>query len=136
MIGLEPGSMMSLGPESDAHLRRARTLGAANPRVWLLDGIGALNKPALFGGGAEAALERLEKAQALYAADSASVADARAWGRDDAHAWAGRAEMTRGAPAAAIACYRRALAVNPANGWVRTNLLPAAERALAEKARP
>jgi tetratricopeptide (TPR) repeat protein len=135
LIGLDPGRMMMLGPDSDANLRRARALGAADPRVWLLDGIGALNKPALFGGGAEAALESLRRAQELFAADTAAARDPRAWGHDDAWAWTGRAELARRDPVAAIEAYRRALTVNPSNGWVAKVLLPEAEKAHAEQAK-
>ena len=35
--------------------------------------------------------------------------------------------------AAARDFYLKALEVNPSNGWVRTNLLPAAEEALAKE---
>jgi tetratricopeptide (TPR) repeat protein len=129
-IGLDPGSMMTLGPAAETHLANARRLSPSDPRVWLFDGIQALNKPAAFGGGVEPALERLTKATTLFAS-LAPDSDAYGWGRDDVHLWAGRAEMARHAYAAAIACFRRALAANPANGWVARSLLPEAEKALA-----
>ncbi len=133
-IGLDPGTMMTLGPDSEANFQRARELAGSDPRVWLLDGIGTLNKPAAFGGGVESALERFQRAQELFAAAPADSAGPYGWGRDDAFVWAGRAEMSRQGDARAIEFYRKALAVNPANGWVSHALLPQAEQALKEAA--
>ena len=56
------------------------------------------------------------------------------WGHDDAYVWAGRAAMKEKKYADAKAYYERALVANPANGWVRTQLLPQAEKQLAGKA--
>ncbi len=133
-IGLDPSSMMTLGPDSEANFQRARALAPNDPRVWLLDGIGTLNKPANFGGGAEPALARFTKSQELFAAAPADSAGPFGWGRDDAFLWAGRAEMQRERFAAAAALFRQALAANPANGWVERGLLPKAEAALKEQA--
>ncbi len=132
-IGLEPSSMMTLGPDSEVNFQRARALAPDDPRVWLLDGIGALNKPASFGGGAAAALARFTKAQELFAAAPADSAGEFGWGRDDAFLWAGRAEMGRGNFAASVTLFRQALAANPSNGWVSRGLLPGAEQALREQ---
>lgn len=131
-IQFEPGSMMTLGPQSVANTRRAITLAPNSPRVWLLDGLGTLNKPEQFGGGAVPAGETLDRAAALAAADSSSDPAAPDWGHDDAFLWAGRAAMMRKDYAAAREDYRKALALNPGNGWVRGRLLPEAEKALAD----
>lgn len=128
-IGLDPGAMMSLGPESMMNLQRARELAPLDPRVWVLDGIQTLNMPEQFGGGVEPALARFARARHLFESDSARVDDGFAWGRDDACLWAGRAEASRGRHAAAVEHYRRALAANPANQWVAKRLLPQAEAA-------
>jgi hypothetical protein len=128
-IGLDPSAMMTLGPEAAAQFQRARGLAPDDPRVWILDGIQTLNTPPMFGGGVEAALTRFARAQHLFESDSARVEDGLVWGRDDAWLWAGRAEMSRQHPSAAAAHYRRALAANPANGWVSRALLPQAEQA-------
>ena len=133
MISFDPGSVMTNGPQSVANLAHAIGLEPANPRAWLLQGIGNLNKPAEFGGGAEAGLESLRKAIDCFASAAPADSTAADWGRDDAYLWAGRAEMKREHYAAAESLYTRALAINPQNGWVRTTLLPQAREALAKK---
>ncbi len=131
-ISLEPNDMMTLGSAAEEDLDRARRLAPDDPRVWLFDGINTLNKPAAFGGGAAPALERLVKAQALFAADTAATSPG--WGHADACAWAGRAAMAQKDVAAAIAHYRKALEADPGNAWVARVLLPQADRAQKEAA--
>ncbi len=135
-IRFNPASMMTLGPQSEANLGRALGMSPKNPRIHLLRGIGTLNKPAAFGGGAAPALEMFKQAQALFAADSAADSVAPDWGRDDALLWAGRAAMKLEDYAAARGYFTAALEVNPANAWVKARLLPAAEEALAKKEKP
>ncbi len=140
-IQFDPGSVMTLGPQGDACLNRALGMAPRNPRVWLLNGITTLNKPAQFGGGADKAMPMFERAVELFAADSVTdslAADSLAvdWGRDDASLWAGRCAMIQQQYAAAAEHYRAALRANPGNGWVRTRLLPDAEQALAKQKRP
>ena len=133
MISIEPSQAMSLGPQTDANLDRARTKAADDPRIWLLDGINTLHKPGFFGGGPQRALEKLEKAQQLFEAPSAST-DAFGWGRDDAWLWAGRCAMKLERYADAEASFARALEINPENRWVSGVLLPAAKEARAKQA--
>jgi len=132
MISFDQSSVMTNGPQSVANIAHAIELAPASPRAWLLQGIGNLNKPAQFGGGAEPALESLRKAIDLFAGERAD-STAIDWGHDDAWVWAGRAEMKRERYAAAESLYTRALAINPQNGWVRTALLPQVKEAMARK---
>jgi len=131
LIGLKPGAMMTLGPQSGANLARAQGLAPENPRVALLLGIGDLHKPAQFGGGADAALPSFRHAQELFAKEAVADSTAPDWGRDDAFLWEGRALMQKSDYAAARAAFAKALAANPANGWVKSRLLPEAEQKLA-----
>ena len=126
------GSGMSLGPQMASTMGRAVGMAPDDPRIQLLDGINTLHTPSFFGGGAEKALRKLNRALELFAQQPSDSASA-GWGHDDAHAWAGRAEAKRKRFAAAREHYLQALALNPANGWVRTTLLPEAEQALAKK---
>lgn len=135
LIGAGGGSPMTLGPQSDANLTRADALAPGNPRVALLDGIGTLHKPGIFGGGAKKALPRLTEAAARFEKESVADSTGPDWGRDDVHVWIGRAWASQKKWAEARAAYQRALAVNPANGWVRTQLLPEVEKKLAQAAR-
>jgi tetratricopeptide (TPR) repeat protein len=138
-LSFDPGSMMSLGMLMEQGMSTARDLEPGNPRVLLLDGVNTLHKPAFVGGGADKARAKFDAAIALYdksATGPAAVSgdpSVIAWGRDDACLWAGRAAMKESNFAAAKAYFQRALAINPNNGWVRTSLLPAAEKRLAEK---
>lgn len=133
MISFDQGSVMTNGPQSVANIAHAIELAPTSPRAWLLQGIGNLNKPAQFGGGAEPALESLHKAIALFAGATPADSTAIDWGRDDACVWAGRAEMKRQNYAAAESLYTQALAINPNNGWVRTALLPQVKEAMAKQ---
>jgi len=128
LIGVGGGSPMTLGPQSESNLARAEVLAPENPRVALLDGVGIFHKPGIFGGGSKKALPRLAEAQALYAKEIVSDPVMPDWGRDDVHTWTGRAYADQKKWTEAVAAYKRALEVNPANGWVRNILLPEAEK--------
>jgi tetratricopeptide (TPR) repeat protein len=122
LIGLEPASTMTLGPQSAAGLKRAAGLAPADPRVQLLQAIYTLHMPAAFGGGADKAMPVFSRAIELFAAEAPGDSTAPAWGRDDALLWAGKAAEKLGRAQEAHDYYRKALAVNPSNGWAR-NLL-------------
>ena len=133
LISLKPNSMMTLGPQSGANLARATSIQPGNPRIHLLWGIGILHTPETFGGGATPAIEEFRRAQELFEKEAVTDSTAPDWGRDDAFLWEGRAAMELKDYAAARDAFRLALKANPANGWVKTGLLPAAEEALAKK---
>lgn len=143
-LSFDPAAMMTLGMEMEQSMARARELAPASGRVAFLDGLNTLHKPAFVGGGADKARAKFDQAIALFEQATPGIAataqaragdpDALDWGHDDALVWAGRAAMKEKKYADAKAYYERALAANPANGWVRTQLLPQAEKQLAEKA--
>jgi tetratricopeptide (TPR) repeat protein len=126
-----PVAMMTIGPQLDGVLGRAAGLAPDDPRVHLLDGINTLHKPAFVGGGPKPALAKFARAIERFAAETVTDSLAADWGRDDAHLWAGRAAMKLEDYAAAKRHFDDALAANPQNGWVRTALLPEAEKAIA-----
>ena len=119
LLSLEPGSAMTLGPESGANLKRAVALAPRDPRVHLLQAIYTLHAPAFFGGGADKALPGFAKAIELFATDSPGDSTAPAWGLDDALVWAGQAAEKLGRAQEAGCYYARALVENPSNGWAR-----------------
>jgi tetratricopeptide (TPR) repeat protein len=131
LMRFEPGSMMTLGPESAANLSRAQVLSPESPRVWFLRGIQTLHTPAQFGGSPVRAREELERAIALFARDSVSDSPALDWGRGDAYLWAGQASMQSGDTKGAVSFFEQALAHDPDNRWVQ-QLLPAARDSLAK----
>ena len=130
-IRFNAADAMTLGPEMAANMERAVKMSPGDPRIHLLDGINTLHTPLFFGGGPEKALVKLERSLELFAAETPDTTGVL-WGRDDAHAWAGRAEAKRANFAAAKQHYLEALSINPGYGWVRTTLLPEAETALAK----
>jgi tetratricopeptide (TPR) repeat protein len=119
LLGLEPASAMTLGPESGANLKRAAGLAPRNPRVQLLQAIYTLHAPAFFGGGADKAAPGFARAVELFSTEAPGDSTAPAWGRDDALLWSGQAARKLGRTQEAHAFYRRALDVNPKNGWAR-----------------
>jgi tetratricopeptide (TPR) repeat protein len=133
-IQLDPSKAMQIGIQMGADMDRALDLAPKNPRVKLLDGINTLYKPGFVGGGAGSALKALEKAQALFAAETVTDATAPDWGKDDVYVWAGRAAVKAGDYKGARDYYQKALAANPDNGWVKHSLLPEVEKQLGAKA--
>lgn len=132
-LQFDSSQMMKLGMQMEGDMNHARDLAPKNPRVALLDGINTLYKPGFVGGGAGNALKKFDQAASLFAAEAVSDIAAPNWGRDDVHVWAGRALVKAGDLKDARASYQKALTVNPANGWVRTKLLPEVEKKLAAK---
>jgi tetratricopeptide (TPR) repeat protein len=127
MIGSNPLRGMMLGPRSGSQMERAVELGPANPRVWLLRGIGAINTPSMFGGGADKAETYIKKAIELFANDHPQ-SPAPAWGLAEAHIWLGQAYAKQSKIDLARASYERALALEPESDWVRMVLLPALDQ--------
>ena len=126
---------ITLAPQMVGNMAHAVEMAPADPRIRLLDGIDTFHMPSFFGGGADKALEKLKKAHALYAAESVADSTAPDWGRDDAFVWAGRCAMKLEDFAGARDFFHQALVANPANGWVRTSLLRAAEDSLARRSK-
>lgn len=118
---------MRLGPKSTESMDRAVAAGPKNPRVWVLRGIGAVNTPAMFGGGLEKAEAHLKQALALLETD-APAAGLPAWGRADARTWLGQVYAKQGRTADARAELEAAMALQPRNAWIRTVLLPSLDR--------
>ncbi len=120
-------SGMRYGPKSSNVMEEARRLAPASPRVILLDAIGTFNKPSLFGGDKEAALDGFRRAADRFAAAEAPADPlAPRWGHAEAHAWAGLAHLDAERLPAARAAFARALDVAPNFGWVKHVLMPRA----------
>jgi tetratricopeptide (TPR) repeat protein len=131
-IGSNPIRGMTLGPRSNGAMDDAVAAGPNNPRVWLLRGIGALYTPKLFGGGSERAEEYLQKAVTLFERDEVKP-PAPAWGRDEVWIWLGRTLEEREQWDLARKAYQRALELQPANEWVRQDLLPNLDKRKAQR---
>jgi tetratricopeptide (TPR) repeat protein len=133
-ITFVPDARMTLAAEMNENLSRAATLDPQNPRIAFLAALTTLYKPIDVGGGPARAKPQLEHAVALFAASDRPGRNGIAWGHDDALLWTGVALSRLGDWAGARERFRQALAANPANGWVKTNLLPEAERHVAAPA--
>jgi len=124
---------MRNGPKADNALERAEEIAPNNPRVLLTKGISLYNKPGMWGGDKDEAVEALRAAIAAFEADTsdASRSDRAAsdlrpsWGHAEAYAWIGIAHENDGRPAQARAAFERALEVRPGYAWVESVLLPA-----------
>lgn len=114
---------MTLGMRSDNEMGQARRLGPRNPRVRLLEGIAAVHKPEMWGGGHQAALTHFQAAIELFAEDEPET-PLPAWGHAEAYAWLGQTHAAMGRVDEAREAYERALEVAPGYAWVRDVLLP------------
>lgn len=90
-IQFDGGAAMTIAPQMQANMAKAVELAPESPRVHLLDAINTFHTPAFFGGGADRALEKLEKARALYEAAAPTDSTAPDWGATDVTYWIRRA---------------------------------------------
>jgi tetratricopeptide (TPR) repeat protein len=123
---------ITLGPRVGSTIGKANAIDPENPRIVLQEGIGALNTPSMFGGGADKAEKLLRRAIMLFEKEPADKAWPN-WGRFDAHAWLGQTLVERGDYAGARAQYAAALKIAPGSQWVQAVLLPALEKAAKKK---
>ncbi len=133
-IGLELYNPMLVSMGMEGSMRRAKELAPNSPRIAMLEAMNTLHKPEFVGGGADKAIKQFENAMKLADKETAhsDVLDAD-WGKDDVYLWSGRCAMKLEEYARAKDLYTKALAANPNNGWIKSALLPLAEKKLAEK---
>jgi tetratricopeptide (TPR) repeat protein len=126
-IAQSPMKGILLGPRASSALDRAAEAEPDNARVLLLQGVGAFNTPAMFGGGLAKAERFLRRSLELFAREPVDKPWPN-WGRFDAHVWLGQALVKKGDRAGARAEYDKALAIAPGSGWLRYALIPALEK--------
>jgi tetratricopeptide (TPR) repeat protein len=114
---------MRLGPKSSDFMNRAVDAAPNNPRVRLMQGIGEIHTPSMFGGGLDKAERHLKQALALFALDHPEP-PLPAWGLADAHIWLGQVYAARQQADSARVEYNAAVALQPNNGWITKVLLP------------
>jgi len=121
-IALHPERAMTLGLQSIRGFARALEIEPENPRVNLLKGIYQLYVPEAYGGGAESALEFLNRSAALF--DKERVPDPLlpSWGKEEAYTYLGRAFRMTKDFARARSSLTKALAVNPDFGLAKSEL--------------
>ncbi len=130
-IRISPMKGMWIGDDADEVLEQAMAADPNNPRPQLAYGLNLLYKPKRFGGGADKAVTRLQRAVDLYAK---SGADGTCWGGDDATLALARAKLALGNRVAAIALVEEVLTRTPHHPPARR--LMAAMRRNAAKGGP
>jgi len=119
-IGLKPYLGMKNGIKSGKEIEKAYKLDPDNPRIYLIDGIGALHTPKIFGGGIDKALEKLNRAVELFQKEKEDRGIYPDWGRDEIFIWLGIAFEEKEEKDKALLFYKKALEVNPDNGWAKS----------------
>jgi tetratricopeptide (TPR) repeat protein len=125
-------SGMRYGPKANDAMEKARELGPNNPRVLLMDGISYYNKPSMFGGDDEKAVELLKEAVRQFESASARNDESStnspslepSWGHADAHVWLGIIYAKDDRSSDARTHFERALEIRPNYAWVEQELLP------------
>lgn len=121
-------SGMKYGPKSDAAMTKALELSPENPRVLMLDAIGKLYKPSMFGGSTEGAIEGFTKAADAFKNWQPPNIMAPTWGHAEAYAWLGQALAKQEKYKQAEQAYQKALDIQPGYPWVKKSLLPELEK--------
>jgi tetratricopeptide (TPR) repeat protein len=119
-----PFSAMNYGPKAQEAMDKAKQFGPANPRVYLLDGIGKMYTPAMFGGGLERAERLFQQSQMYFEQERDADAPLIAWGQAEIFVWIGRLREQKGEYQRAQAAYQRALSIVPNYKWITDKLLP------------
>lgn len=113
---------MRFGGTANELTEKSTEHGAENPRAFLLEGIGQIYKPAMFGGGLDKAEENIKKALALF--DAGKGKTEIMWGHVDCYVWLGIIAKESGKKDEAKEYYNKALAMDPNSNWVKMRLLP------------
>ena len=131
-IGRNGSLGMFLGPRSQGALDRAQKDAPDSPRVALQRGVSDFLTPAMFGGSLDKAEKELRRALSLFGKQPANQPWPN-WGQLDAFAWLGQVLKKKGDLEGARNAYNQALALEADYRFVRDVLLPALDRAVANK---
>ncbi|MBL7996818.1 tetratricopeptide repeat protein [bacterium] len=124
-IHFNPISGMWLGPKSGGFFKKAVSANDKNPRVFYLMGIGTMNTPSMFGGGADKAIGQFEKALALFEKenmDTSADPFLPRWGWDGCYSFLGNAYEKNNETERARICYQKALELNPNSNRAKREL--------------
>lgn len=120
-------SAMRYGPKSEEAIDKALELAANNPRVEMINGIGLMYKPALFGGSNQKAIAAFKDAGKYYRQWQPESALHPDWGHAENYAWLAQAYLEEDQPQKAREAYKQALRIDPDYYWVKQILLPELE---------
>lgn len=117
-------SGMKYGPKSNNAIEKALEIGTDNPRVHMINAIGLLNKPSMFGGSTEGAIKEFKKAAELFKSFEPVNKLMPNWGHAENYAWLGQAYEQNEQYSGAKKAYKQALEVDPNYQWVKFVLMP------------
>jgi tetratricopeptide (TPR) repeat protein len=118
-ISLKPQLTVTNGIKSIQEIDKASKLEDNNPRVCLIDGMITLNKPSIFGGGADNAIAKFRNAIELFETEPEDMGIYPDWGMDEAYIWLGMSYEQKEEKSEALEYYRKALEENPDNSWAK-----------------
>jgi len=121
-IAFHPEKAMSLGMASFDYSAKALAKDPENPRIHLLKGISLFYTPEAYGGGADNALESLNKAVGFFEKDVANDALQPSWGKDEAYTYLGLAYKQKKDYGKAKEMLKKALEFNPDFGLAKKEL--------------
>ncbi|NGP89657.1 tetratricopeptide repeat protein [Fodinibius halophilus] len=117
-------SGMKYGPKSEEAMGKAKELAPKNPRIAMLDAVGTLYKPSMFGGGTDKAIEGFQKSATFFEKWTSPNKYAPQWGNAEVFAWLGQAYMKKEEYEKAEEAFQKALEVKPGYPWVKKVLVP------------
>lgn len=120
-------SGMKYGPRSDRAIGRALELAPENPRAVMINGIGLMFKPAMFGGSVSKAVGEFRKAGGYFRDWISPGPLYPDWGEAENFAWMAQAHIRLEQLREARKAYGQALDVDPDYFWVKQVLLPELE---------
>jgi len=115
-IAINQERAMELGFRSYEYLAKALEKSPENPRINLLKGASILFTPEQFGGGADNAMEFLNKSVNLFEKESIKDPIEPSWGKEEAYTFLGMAYKQKNELDNAKKFLKRALEINPQFG--------------------
>ena len=115
-IAIHPEEAMALGFRSNEYIAKALEKDPENPRINLLKGASILFTPEQFGGGADNAMEFLNKAVNLFERETIKDPMKPSWGKEEAYTFLGIAYKQKNEFDKAKKFLKRALEINPEFG--------------------
>lgn len=110
---LSPWRAPLAAPKSASQIRKALQLAPQNPRVLLLDAIGAYEHAQASGAAAAGQCDKFKNTAAVFETERAGVDRIPGWGAAEAYTWLGRCYLDNGDPNTARDALERALLIAP-----------------------
>jgi tetratricopeptide (TPR) repeat protein len=122
-MGVAPLSMMSSGPKSGEHIKKALEFTPENPRVLYYAGLIKFNTPGMFGGSKEEGIKLLQKSVDSFKTFKLKMPFFPDYGQEEAYAYLGYCYMELDNLDEAQRCFDKVLEINPGNKDVKNVLM-------------